>query len=87
MSRRFQFSLKWLFALMFLVSAIAAKAHYDRQAEVARIKAELKDLRHAQAIYYGRVPGVCFCGPVRALREVDAKIEETEKRLKTLRGH
>jgi len=83
MPRRFQFSLKWVFGLMFVASVVAAKAHYNRQAEIARVTAELKELKKWHAfIYSGRI-----CGPPRMGREVDARTAEVEKRLETLRGH
>ncbi|HUY92442.1 MAG TPA: hypothetical protein VMV10_27110 [Pirellulales bacterium] len=83
MSRRFQFSLKWLFVLMLIASLGAAFVHYDRLAKIARAEVEL---RHCQEI---EAKVKRFTGDVaeRAIWDAEDETKDAARRLQSLKSH
>jgi uncharacterized protein YukE len=49
MPRRFQFSLRALFALMAIAAVCAAVMHYNRENEIARVLSHLRAIQRMQA--------------------------------------
>lgn len=82
MSRRFQFSLRWLFILMLIASVGAAFLHYHQLATIARAEAELRRCQETEA----RVKR--FIGDIaeRAIWDAEDETKDAERRLKSLKS-
>lgn len=83
MSRRFQFSLRWLLVVTAIAAAIAARMHYSRENEIHRALSHLRGIERLQAKLSPVQPTLQGKHVVDSLQ---ADHERWEKRLKELRG-
>jgi hypothetical protein len=85
MSRRFQFSLKWLFVLTFIASVgTVAYIQYERRAKIADAQAMVKFRRKVleRLVIFTRDK----CIDLRVIDEKEAELHKAEERLKELQG-
>lgn len=85
MSRRFQFSLRWLLVVTLVAATLAALLHYGKIGEAIALSAELKALKRQQALQTDHDDKPVWCGPVCYSREIDARIAAAESQLKLLK--
>jgi hypothetical protein len=85
MSRSFQFSLKWLFALTFIASlGTAAFLHYERRAKIAEAE---KMVTFRKKVFERLVIGArTKCIDMKIIDEKEAELHQAEKRLRELKG-